>query len=576
MSWVDNKRVQKKFLIFVVITAVFVFMVGVIGMYNYKQLQASLDDVYHNQLLGVKNANDMRAQSRAVEAIALQLINSNLDASTRSSLVEEMDSCAAEFDHLMKEYEKGHLDNRQKDMASAVRQNIAATRLGRSEAIALSVAGKPDLAFSTFNQKVRPNLDEANNNLKALADYNTNLAAQVDTNVTKQGRTAFFLMLLTTILAIIVTTLAGLFLGRRISVPLHDAVKSCEAIANGELSLEIDNMFLSRQDEIGDLARGFELMVRHLREVVTQINVTSHEVNNSSASMAGASQTISSSMQQISASTEEIAAGLQEVSASSEEVTASIEQIAVTVEELTQDAVEGAAKAKKAKERAVKVHTEAVNSLANAKKVHVEINTKLTQSINEAKVVEEIAGLASSIGSIADQTNLLALNAAIEAARAGAAGRGFAVVADEVRKLAEDSSLMVTNIQNLTKQVQNAINSLITNTSWLLNFIDESVMQDYEKMAQTGDHYNQDAEEYAAVMGQAANTDRQIAQAINEIRSAIEIVASTMSQSATGAQEIARGTEDANRAVLGAADLSVTLEMQAEQLGKMVARFKLV
>ena len=37
--------------------------------------------------------------------------------------------------------------------------------------------------------------------------------------------------------------------------------------------------------------------------------------------------------------------------------------------------------------------------------------------MEDARVVEQIAGLAQNIAAIADQTNLLALNAAIEAAR---------------------------------------------------------------------------------------------------------------------------------------------------------------
>ncbi|MCG8312143.1 MAG: methyl-accepting chemotaxis protein [Pseudomonadales bacterium] len=71
--------------------------------------------------------------------------------------------------------------------------------------------------------------------------------------------------------------------------------------------------------------------------------------------------------------------------------------------------------------------------------------------------IDELKGMAESVGSIAEQTNMLALNAAIEAARAGETGRGFAVVADEVRSLSTKSGETGKQINDTVRIIGEAI-----------------------------------------------------------------------------------------------------------------------
>ena len=87
----------------------------------------------------------------------------------------------------------------------------------------------------------------------------------------------------------------------------------------------------------------------------------------------------------------------------------------------------------------------------------------------------QIGQISKVVKGLSDQSNLLGLNAAIEAARAGDAGRGFSVVADEIRKLATNSKENVTQIDEITKGIQEAINNLNNAFEGITDFADLQV-----------------------------------------------------------------------------------------------------
>src|SRR5580693_4214753 len=292
-----------------------------------------------------------------------------------------------------------------------------------------------------------------------------------------------------TIIISLLSTLIALSLGvaiayrtaKSITQPLTSLMNVARAIGNtGDLEHNID---LTRDDEIGELARTFHKMVTYLKEMAgvsesiaggdLTLEVkprSSHDtLGNAFARMVeglaglvrsvrdASSQVASASNQVAGASDDAAKIGLQ-ASSAIDEVTSTMHEMSVNVQNMVKSTQVQASSVSETS-ASIDQMVASIQRVADTAKVLLDISnrsreevhagiatmekatdglTKINTTINSSG--EIIGALGQRVDDLAEQTNLLALNAAIEAARAGEHGLGFAVVADEVRKLAEKSA----------------------------------------------------------------------------------------------------------------------------------------
>ncbi|SFV11114.1 methyl-accepting chemotaxis protein [Pseudoduganella namucuonensis] len=209
---------------------------------------------------------------------------------------------------------------------------------------------------------------------------------------------------------------------RGITRPLGHAGRVADAIARGDLTLDVgarsgDNAV----DEAGQLLRSLEAMRRQLAEAVRQIR---------------------DGGETIAVASREIAMGNADLSARTAEQAGALEAAAGSMAGLTGMVGQNAGHAGRANELALGASALALKG----GRVVAEVIETMSAIRLCSRRMADIIGV---IDGIAFQTNLLALNAAVEAARAGAQGRGFAVVAGEVRGLAQRSAEAAREIKAL-------------------------------------------------------------------------------------------------------------------------------
>jgi len=361
-------------------------------------------------------------------------------------------------------------------------------------------------------------------------------------------------VLQTVIISVGIIVLIGLFLGSSIKLTkkMSNIVEQVQHLEDGDFTKITDikgnNEFEQITDSLNKSATKMKVLFTELKNGIVSVDDNSDEL---SATMTE----LIYIMEEVKQTTIEMAQGAGELSAATQEISSSTEEIESSISELAINAQEGKELAEGIKERATDVKTKSTKASNSAIQIYSEKEDKITQAIEQAKVVEQIKGLANDIGGIAEQTNLLALNASIEAARAGEHGKGFSVVAEEVRKLAEQSANSVTNIHQFTNQVQEAVNNLTTNAYDLLSFLDGQVKQDYLKMIEIGNQYEKDAEFIKKMSDDNALSTKAMADSISEVNMSLQNVTATSQQSLSGTDEIKENLSEVYLAIKETAEM---------------------
>ena len=257
----------------------------------------------------------------------------------------------------------------------------------------------------------------------------------------------------------------------------------------------INHFIETLQGIMKDVKDGTVVLTASSEEVSSQLKIADDNVTSSSAAL------------------EQLSANMESVVGILDSINERVEDVKVAAQKITDQAESGSSTANEIKQEADDLQVKVNTKKSDVGEKMAALSDTLEKSVKDSEKVSQISDLTNDILDIASQTNLLALNASIEAARAGEAGKGFAVVADEISTLAANSRQTAATIQDIANEVTSAVNTLADNAKDVLEFINGTVIGDYDEFVDTGEKYGRTAD----VMNEMLTEFTEKADGLNEI-----------------------------------------------------------
>lgn len=543
-KWHAGSSIKVKILIPLLSLTAVIVASGLINMNSMRKMQASISALTTESL-----PTQAALQSAIADFSDLQrLIYAHCLAEDKPHMEKyqaQSEALFTQIEDALATYEAGISSDEDKALITEFRKNYEMYTYTYQTAEQLSYGMMKKLAQSYVPNLMQSSADTMQDQLRTMR---SNIQAAIDQEVADQYASyerAVVVTVTATIVGILIALLALFMTNLSVIRPIKKTTQSLDQIVadiqagQGDLTVRIN---VKSKDELGRLAAGINIFIETLQNIMSQISANADHLGKLVNTVYGSVGTASGNASDISSLLEELSATMEEISSTTTSVNAEVSDVGSQVSSIAEETESMNSYAGEMESRAQELEQVAQQSKDSTVEVISGIISALEQAIADSKSVSKVNDLTDEILNVSSQTNLLALNASIEAARAGEAGKGFAVVADEIRTLADSTRQTAGNIQEINLMVVHAVDALVDNAHAIVNYVNETVLPDYDMFVKTGKQYRDDASYINDTMNSFQGHTNHLLQIMQQISEAVAGITKAIEESALGVTNATENT----------------------------------